>query len=566
MSKRAADNEKMISVLDSYRLPEKTGWEHGWVGLEPTFQSRKSIRKWHDLSRTKEGEDAFFVDKYMLRKQLEVARAIVDRYNEKRRKGKKCAPFARVKLERELDQWKVRRENPHFYWNADGLENFEAKWALDPETFEWSIKPVPVAWLYEEPFVLFLEEFVFGVPLAHGLTPSIAHGGGQFSLSAKCVMDGSVMADDIAYRVNHPELSTFIMDWPNSDDRPLRATSKRLTAFRTVLAHYWAGGFHPRALGPLTAENALLDRGFGPNPAPPRGLMDPLEGPIGDARTIFQTNFAFSRGVRAQTQVVHAGYWQDASPADEGYRPDQIGRYSEVNLNRIQIAGELHVKSSTVLSPERIPELDAPLDGSMLYGEASYEDRGQMGRTSARDMVEAVLLDIHFFQHLARHPHVNIEDSILQDQLLSDGEATVRRHGGEKALAKLHAEARALNTADGGRMHCDFIEPETLFWEAWKVLPDGEKGAIAREAIGAFVERVEAAAAFDPRPESKGADPMELHRHRVHPILWNSLDGAGLEARDPVRRELELWKERKDEYLARRPCFSQTGLEPPWDE
>ena len=59
---------------------------------------------------------------------------------------------------------------------------------------------------------------------------------------------------------------------------------------------------------------------------------------------------------------------------------------------------------------------------------------------------------------------------------------------------------------------------------------------------------------------------MEWHRHRIHPVLWKALDGVGLKARDPVRRELELWKEREDKYLARRPCFSQAGLEPPWAE
>ena len=150
MSKRAPDNERMVAVLDSYRLPEKTGWEHGWVGLEPTFQSKKSIKKWHEMSRTKEGEDAYFVDTYMLRTQREVARGVANRYAEKRKKGKKCAPFARVKIEGELDQWKVRRQNIHFYWNADKLENFDARFGLDPETFEWSIKPVPVAWFYDD--------------------------------------------------------------------------------------------------------------------------------------------------------------------------------------------------------------------------------------------------------------------------------------------------------------------------------------------------------------------------------------------------------------------------------
>jgi len=71
---------------------------------------------------------------------------------------------------------------------------------------------------------------------------------------------------------------------------------------------------------------------------------------------------------------------------------------------------------------------------------------------------------------------------------------------------------------------------------------------------------------FDPRPESKGADPMEWHRHRIHPILWKALTGVRLKAKDPVRRELELWQEREDAYLARRPCFSQADGEPPWAE
>ncbi len=76
MSRRLPDNPQMVSALDSYRLPETTGWEYGWVGLEPTFQSRKSIRKWREMARTEAGEVAYFGDKYMLRKQLEVARAM----------------------------------------------------------------------------------------------------------------------------------------------------------------------------------------------------------------------------------------------------------------------------------------------------------------------------------------------------------------------------------------------------------------------------------------------------------------------------------------------------------
>ena len=68
-----------------------------------------------------------------------------------------------------------------------------------------------------------------------------------------------------------------VMDWPNPDDRAFRATRRRTAAFQQVLSQYWAGLFHPRANGNLTAENALLDRGFGPACMPSDGLIDPAE-------------------------------------------------------------------------------------------------------------------------------------------------------------------------------------------------------------------------------------------------------------------------------------------------
>ena len=140
--------------------------------------------------------------------------------------------------------------------------------SLDPETFEYSIKPVPLAWFYDERFVKLLEEFLWKVPRKLGLSCAIAHGGGQFSLSAKTFMIGSLLADDIAYKVSHPELATWMMDWPNPDDRAFRATRRRMAAFQAVVEQYWAGRFHPRVNGDLTAENALLDRGFGPATLP----------------------------------------------------------------------------------------------------------------------------------------------------------------------------------------------------------------------------------------------------------------------------------------------------------
>lgn len=50
-----------------------------------------------------------------------------------------------------------------------------------------------------------------------------------------------------------------------------------------------------------------------------------------------------------------------------------------------------------------------------------------MGRTGARDSVEAMLLDVHHARYLERHPGVRVRDSILQDQLLAEGAGRLSR-------------------------------------------------------------------------------------------------------------------------------------------
>jgi hypothetical protein len=561
-NRKAHERDPLAAVLATFRRRDRPGWDDAWVGMEPTFQSRKSVKRWEKMSAVEGGEDAYFTDRYMLRTQRAVARAIAKRYRARRKRGHPACLFDRVTVEEGLDQWKVHRQNLEFKWADEALEDLNVRFTIDPETFEYSIKPVPLAWFYDERWVRFLEDFLWRAPRKAGLEPSIAHGGAQFSLSAKTYLQGSLLADDIADKLNHPELSTWIMDWPNPDDRAFRATGERTAAFRRVLEAYWRGAFHPKALGGLTPASCYFDRGFGPAAAVPAGLMG-RQGPRGDGRAVFQTNFAFGRAVRWQAQNVQPGYWQVAGPKEEGYRPDQIMRYGEGNLNRLQIAGELHVKSGAVLDPERVPELGAPLDVSMLTEEASWENRGQMGRTSARDFVEALLLDVHNARWLQRNPRVAVKTSLVQDQLLGDGEATLKRHGGGRALDRLRKQARADNLeASEGRIVDDFIEPETLFWAAWRVLPKGEKAAVAREVVTSFVERVERAAAQDPRPAA-GHDVMEWHRHRVHPILWEAL-AAVKGPRDAAARELAAWQARREEYLARRPIFSPTDLVPPW--
>ena len=73
----------MTRVLPSYRRRETTSFDDAWVGLEPTFQTRKSIRKWRKLGVDAAGEDAYFEDPYMLRKQRRIARDIARRYTQK---------------------------------------------------------------------------------------------------------------------------------------------------------------------------------------------------------------------------------------------------------------------------------------------------------------------------------------------------------------------------------------------------------------------------------------------------------------------------------------------------
>lgn len=553
--------QMLMSCLD----PHATDFAHAWVGMEPTFQTAKSVRKWKEMSVTPEGEDAYFQSKYMLKTERLVAKAIEKQYRVQKKSGAPHCLFHRVESDSDLDQWDQRRQNLRFYWADKSLEPLVVRVGLDPETFEYSIKPVPLAWFYDERFVTFLEEFLWKVPQKLGLSCSIAHGGGQFHLSAKTFLGGSLLADDIADRLNHPELSSWIMDYPQPDDRAFRATRERRQAFQAVLENYWEGKFHPRAIGVLTPANAYFDRGFGPAPSPHKRLIDPRHGPVGTSREVFQTNFAFGRIVRWTAQNVHPGYWQSAHPKELGYRPDQIMRYSEGNLNRLQIAGELHVKSGDMLEPDRVPQLDAALDLAMLTTEASWENRAQMCRTSARDFVEALLLEVHHAQYLQAHPHVSVKASLLQDQILGEAERTLGRHGGAKTLARLHRAARTENLeASRGRIKSDWIEPETLFWEAWKVLPAGEKAAIAAEAIGGFMQRVERAASMDKRPAS--TDPMEWHRHRIHPTLWAALaTRTGRGAPKGVKQQLELWQAKKSDYLARRPPWSQVKTaRPPW--
>ena len=563
---RTQDREP-LAVLSTFRDPTKSSFDDAWVGMEPTFQSAKSVRKWREMSEEEGGEDAYFLDPYMLGTLRKVARQMVKSWRKAEDRKDPACFFDAVKRTRELDQWKDIRQNVSFRWDDRKRGDFEVKWTMDPETFEYGIKPVPLTWFYDERFLQFLETFIWGTPLAAGLVPSVAHGGAQFSLSAKTFMSGSLLADTIADRLNRPELTLWLFDWPNPDDRSFRATPERFAAFQRVIDEYWSGAYHPLARGrELTPLDVYLDNAFTPAQGK-EGLVDPVTGPSGSARDVFQTNFAFGRAVRLRAQNVHPGYWQAAHPAEVGYRPDQIMRYSEGNLNRLQIAGEFHVKSGEVLNPERIPFAREPLDQSMLYSEASWENRGQMGRTSARDFVEALLLDVHNARRLASNPGIRVKaaGTLLQDQILIDAEATIRKHAGEKVLGRLRKAAQKSNEESSrGRLKSDWIEPETLFWAAWKGLPGNEKSAMAVEVIESFAGYVLDASQYDPRKPD--GDPMLWHRHRVHPELWKALAAgkASLRRGSLASTELAAFRAERRRYLSLRPEFSPIGEKEPW--
>jgi hypothetical protein len=69
---------------------------------------------------------------------------------------------------------------------------------------------------------------------------------------------------------------------------------------------------------------------------------------------------------------------------------------------------------------------------------------------------------------------------------------------------------------------------------------------------------------MDPR-DSKD-DPMEWHRHRIHPLLWKALEAVN-GASKPVRQELTAWQQDRKKYLARRPLWSQDrNNRPPWEQ
>ena len=360
--KHPPSRDPMTRVLARFRDPERTTFADAWVGLEPTFQTAKSVRKWRTMSAESGGEDAYFKTPTCSRRRRRSPGRSASATRHSSGKGRSHCMFARVELDEDLDPWKVRRQNLSFHWADDDLEPLQVRFGLDPETFEYSIKPVPLAWFYDERFVAFPRGVLLEGAAESRAVLRIAHGGGAVLALGQDLPDGSLLADDIAYKLSHPELATWIMDWPNPDDRAFRATRPRLAAFRAGLEALLGRRF-PSASHRRPDGRERLPRPRLRSRPPARARVDGSRagGQPAARATCFRPTSPSAGPSGCKPRTSHPGYWQSAHPDEDGYRPDQIMRYSEGNLNRLQIAGELHVKSGKVLEAEQVPALDAPL-------------------------------------------------------------------------------------------------------------------------------------------------------------------------------------------------------------
>ena len=75
------------AILSEVGRSDTTDPGHAWLGMEPTFSSKKSVKLWAKLSQTEEMEDQFFEHPYILKKEKAVAQAMLKKYRAARERG-----------------------------------------------------------------------------------------------------------------------------------------------------------------------------------------------------------------------------------------------------------------------------------------------------------------------------------------------------------------------------------------------------------------------------------------------------------------------------------------------
>ena len=85
-----------------------------------------------------------------------------------------------------------------------------------------------------------------------------------------------------------------------------------------------------------------------------------------------------------------------------------------------------------------------------------------------------------------------------------------------------------------------------------------------------FVSRVTESASCDPRRHNEShapTDPLDWHRHRIHPLLFDALatEKPSPTDRDLPQREYRRFLIDKAELLSRRPPWSVGKRAAPWE-
>jgi hypothetical protein len=261
----------------------------------------------------------------------------------------------------------------------------------------------------------------------------------------------------------------------------------------------------------LTAENAYLDRGFGPASHRDASLMDRQSGPTGTSREVFQTNFAFGRTVRLAAQSIDPGYWQ-SPPNEVGYKPEQVMRYSEGNLNRLQIAGELHVKSGNPRGSAGRTRMSARLRAADHRGELGEPRR--CAHTSARLRRNAVVGCAS--RAICRLTRASARRVVATGSILGDA-GHVGGYGANAVLDRLHAQARLANFEASGRIRSTASNRTAVLGAS--TYPSSEQHATHAKPAASWNGFIR------PHPWTR---PMAIrsdgwHRHRIH----RCCEGAG---------------------------------------
>ena len=93
------------ALLSDVIRTDTLDFRHAWVGMEPTFSNKKTLKLWRKNAATEESELTFFDHPYVLGMEKAVAQAMRKKYRAAQKKGADWCLFDEVERKRDLDQW-----------------------------------------------------------------------------------------------------------------------------------------------------------------------------------------------------------------------------------------------------------------------------------------------------------------------------------------------------------------------------------------------------------------------------------------------------------------------------